>query len=117
MIGKPGDNVIVINWVANPFRAEKFLAAWLPAAETVLDYGATDWLLARSSEDPQRFDQFAVFPNKTDFERYWYSEEIADARAQANGLYQVPLLPVWWRVEGAGAIEALSPQSAVSGPQ
>lgn len=114
MIGKPGDKVIVINWVANPFRAEKFLAAWLPAAEAVLNYGATEWALVRSSEDPQKFDQFAVFADKTDFERYWYSEEISDARAQASGLYQVPLLPVWWTVEASGA---LSPQSAVSSPQ
>jgi hypothetical protein len=104
MIGKPGDQVIVINWVANPFRAEKFLALWLPAAEAVLDYGATEWALNRSSEDHQRFDQFAVFANKTDFDRYWYSQQISDIRAQASGLYQVPLLPVWWTVEGSGAI-------------
>jgi hypothetical protein len=110
MIGKPGDNVVVINWVANPFRGDKFLAAWLPAAEAVLDYGATEWAFMRSSEDSQKFDQFAVFPDKTDFERYWYSQEIADIRAQASGLYQVPLLPVWWTVAGSGAIEALARQ-------
>ncbi|HEY1594231.1 MAG TPA: hypothetical protein VGF74_02445 [Thermoleophilaceae bacterium] len=104
MIGKPGDTLVVINWVANPFRGEKFLDAWLPSAAAVLRYGATEWALLRSSEDPQKFDQFAAFANKTDFDRYWYSDEISDARAQANGLYQVPLLPVWWTVEGSGAI-------------
>jgi hypothetical protein len=104
MIGKPGDNVLVINWVANPFRADKFREAWLPHAEAVLRYGATEWAFLQSGEDPQRFDQFAIFPNKSDFERYWYSEEISDARAQTNGLYHVPLLPVWWTVEGAGAV-------------
>ncbi len=45
-----------------------------------------------------------MFANKTDFQRYWYSEEISDARAQASGLYQVPLLPVWWTVEATGAV-------------
>jgi hypothetical protein len=104
MIGKPGDTLIVVNWIANPFRAEKFLAAWLPSAAAVLHYGATEWALLQSSEDPQKFDQFAAFANKTDWDRYWYSDEISDARAQISGLFQVPLLPVWWTVNGAGAI-------------
>ena len=86
MIGKPGDTLIVINWVANPFRAEKFLKLWLPSAEAVLDYGASEWALLRSAEDPQKIDQLAVFVNKTDFDRYWYSEEISDARTEASGL-------------------------------
>jgi hypothetical protein len=104
VIGKPGDSLIVINWIANPFRAEKFLAIWLPAAEAVLDYGATAWLLLRHGDDPQKFDQFAAFANKLDFERYWYSDEIAAVRTEAGGLYQVPLLPVWYAIEGSGAI-------------
>jgi hypothetical protein len=104
MIGKAGDNLIVINWVANPFRAEKFLGMWLPAAEAVLRYGATEWALIQSNEDPQKIDQMAVFPDKTDFDRYWYSEEISDARTQASGLYNVPLLPVWHTVAAVGAI-------------
>jgi hypothetical protein len=116
MIGKPGDNFIVINWVANPFRAEKFLELWLPAAEAVLKYGATDWALVRSGDDPQKFDQWGLFADKTDFDRYWYSEEISDYRTQANGLFLVPLLPVWYTVEGTGSINT-SPQSAVRSPQ
>ena len=104
MIGKPGDNFIVINWVANPFRAEKFLELWLPAAEAVLKYGATDWALVRSGDDPQHFVQLALFAEKLDFERYWYSPEIVDYRVQATGLFQVPIQPVWYTVEGTGAI-------------
>lgn len=116
MIGKPGDQFIVINWVANPFRAEKFLELWLPAAELVLDYGATAWALVRSGDDPQKFDQWGLFANKTDFDRYWYSDEIFEYREKVSSLYQVPLLPVWYTVEGSGAIEE-SPQSAVPSPQ
>ena len=34
-----------VPWVANPFRGDKFEAAWLPVAEAALDYGATGWAL------------------------------------------------------------------------
>jgi len=104
VLGEPGSGLIEIRWVANPFRAEKFERAWLPAAEAALDYGATSWALVRSGEDGQHFVQFATFPDKLAFERYWYSEELAAARAAASGLYQVPLLPVWYRVAGSGSL-------------
>ena len=104
MIGKTGDQILEINWITNPFRAEKFRDIWLPAAEAVLDFGATDWALIRSGDDPQHFVQLALFANKFDFERYWYSEETARARVAIGGLYQVPLLPVWWECTGWGYI-------------
>jgi hypothetical protein len=46
-----------------------------------------------------------------DFERYWYAEEIVDYRVQATGLFQVPIQPVWYTVEGTGAI---APETAAS---
>jgi hypothetical protein len=104
MIGKHGDTVVEVNWITNPFRAEKFRDIWLPAAEAVLDYGATGWAFMRSGDDPQHFVQLAHFANKVDFDRYWYSVEISDIRVQATGLFQVPILPVWYTVEGAGEI-------------
>jgi hypothetical protein len=104
MIGKTGDTVLEINWITNPFRAEKFRDIWLPAAEAVLDYGAKGWSFLRSGEDPQHFMQLALFETRLDFERYWYSEEIVDCRVQATGLYQVPIQPVWYTVEGTGVI-------------
>lgn len=104
MIGKAGDTVLEINWITNPFRAEKFRDIWLPAAEAVLDYGATGWSFIRSGDDPQHFVQLALFAKKLDFERYWYSEEITDVRVQATGLFQVPIQPVWYTVEGTGVI-------------
>ena len=91
---KQGDYVMAIIWHANPFRGDKFEDAWRPAAETVLRYGATEWLFMRSLDDPLDFTQMAVFPGgKTDFERYWYSEEIAEARAAASGSVEKPSIP------------------------
>jgi hypothetical protein len=48
--------------------------------------------------------QVAVFEKKMDFERYWLSEEIAAARANAGGLYQVPILPIWYEAVGYGVV-------------
>jgi hypothetical protein len=96
--------MVQIRWVANPFRGDKFADAWGAPAEAVLKYGATWWAFLRASEGRLDFTQLALFPDKTDFDRYWYSEEIAEARAAASGLYQVPVLPQWLRVVDGGAL-------------
>jgi hypothetical protein len=111
VIGAVGDTFVEINWITNPFRAEKFAAIWLPAAEAVLDFGATGWAFIRSTDDPQHFVQLALFDQKVDFERYWYSPEVSDIRVQATGLFQVPIQPVWYTVEGSGQIIGASVQS------
>jgi hypothetical protein len=97
--------MVQIKWVANPFRGDKFDAAWRPAAEKVLNYGATWWAFLRAADGRLDFIQLALFPDKTDFDRYWYSAEIAEARALAQGLYQVPVLPSYWEVSGIGALQ------------
>jgi hypothetical protein len=101
---KPDDSVVLILWHANPFRGDKFEDAWRPAAAAVVDFGATYWALLRSKDDPLDFMQIAAFESKNDFDRYWYSEEIAEARAEASGLFQVPVLPIWLRAVDAGEI-------------
>ena len=107
---REGDSVVFILWHSNPFRGDKFEDQWRPAAEAALDYGATSWSWARSKDDPNDFVQMAVWPSKEMFDRYWYSEEIAEARAEASGLYQVPVLPQWLRVIDGGAVEVGEPQ-------
>ena len=110
---KDGDYVMSIIWHTNAFRGDKFEEAWRPSAEAVLRYGATEWLFMRSIDDHLDFVQYAVFPGgKSDFERYWYSEEISEARAAASGWYQVPLLPTFYRVAGTGE---LVPEGVASG--
>jgi hypothetical protein len=98
------DVVVTIVWHTVPFRADKFEEKWTPAAAAALDYGATYWSLMRSKDDSADFMQIAAFPDKKTFERYWYSEEISEARAEAHGLYEVPLLPVWYGAVGAGEL-------------
>ena len=101
---REGDVVVTIIWHATPYRGDKFEDAWRPAAAAALDYGATYWAFLRSKDDPLDFTQIAAFEDKKAFERYWYSEEIAEARAEAHGWYEVPILPVWFRVLDAGEL-------------
>ena len=93
-----------VPWVANPFRGDKFEAAWAPVAEAALDYGATGWAFFRSQEGGLDFMQWAFFGSKLEWERYWYSEEVSEARAQASGLFQVPVLPEPYWIAGMGTL-------------
>jgi hypothetical protein len=106
---REGDQVFAVVWQVNPFRGDKFAEAWEPAARAAIDFGASSWAFLRSGDDPLTFMQMAVFPSKLEFERYWYSEEISEARATASGLFQVPVLPLVYRVIGAGDLSAVNP--------
>ena len=109
-----GTSFVVINWVANPFRGDKFEEAWAPAAALATKYGAKAWAFTRSKDDPLAFMQFAAFESKLDFERYWYSDEISEARVRVSGYYQVPLVPIWYRTVGYGAVaQTISEPEAV----
>jgi len=101
--------LVEIRWPINPFRGEKFAEGWLPAAEAAVDYGATQWSFCRSWDGRLDFVQTALFPSKAHFERYWYSETIAEKRVELSGTYQVPQLPTFWEVLGAG--EAREPNT------
>jgi hypothetical protein len=100
---------VEIKWAANPLRGEKFEKAWTPVAEAALDYGASYWAFLRSNEGQLDFIQQAIFPTKLDFERYWYSEEVAAARAEVQGLYQVPILPTFHTIVGTGVVDVGAP--------
>ena len=41
------------------------------------------------------FRQVTVWDRKSDFESYWYSDEICEYREGIIDLYDKPLLPVW----------------------
>jgi hypothetical protein len=100
---------MVIRWHVNPFRGDKFAEGWLPAAEAALDYGAVSWGLYRAVDGRLDFIQEASFPSKADFERYWYSETVAERRVELAGYYNVPLLPEFYEVVGEGRALNLAP--------
>jgi hypothetical protein len=106
-----GEVFVEIVWQVNPFRGDRFEEAWRPVAEAALDYGATSWAFLRSREGGLEFIQHATFPAKIDFERYWYSEEVAEARTLAAGLFQVPVLPTYHGIVGRGTVETAAPST------
>jgi hypothetical protein len=87
--------VCTLDWHVTPFRADRFLDLWEPAAAKAPAYGAKSWSLIRSTDDPLAFRQTMIWESRSDFERYWYSDEIAQARATIIDLYDIPLLPSW----------------------
>jgi hypothetical protein len=111
---RPDDSIVMIAWHANPFRGDKFEDAWRPAAAAAIDYGASYWAFLRSKDDPLDFVQIAAFESKFHFDRYWLSEEISEARAEAMSLFQVPVLPLWLRAVDAGEIAYDAPAEATA---
>ena len=87
--------VCTLDWHIAPFRADRWLDLWEPAAARMPAFGAKSWSLIRSTDDPLAFRQTSVWENRADFERYWFSDEIEKARAAVIDLYNIPLLPVW----------------------
>jgi hypothetical protein len=87
--------VCVLDWHVAPFRADRFLDLWEPAAAKMPAFGAKSWSLTRSNDDPLAIRQSSVWESRADFERYWFSEEIERARAEVIDLYDLPILPTW----------------------
>jgi hypothetical protein len=103
--------LVHIPWAANPFRGDKFAEGWAAAAELVLDYGAVSWGFYRSLDGRLDFIQEAVFPSKAHWERYWYSEELAEMRVQLQGYFNVPVLPELYEIVGEGRALSLAPEA------
>ncbi|MFN8217971.1 MAG: hypothetical protein U0R71_15360 [Solirubrobacterales bacterium] len=87
--------VCTIDWHISPLRADRFLDYWEPAAARMPAFGATSWSLTRSIDDPLFFQQTSTWESRSDFERYWFSAEVARARESIIDLYAKPLLPAW----------------------
>jgi len=93
--------VCTLDWHITPFRADRFLDNWEAVAAKAPAYGAKSWSLIRSIDDPLSFRQTMIWENRADFERYWYSDEVEQARAAIIGFYDIPLLPAWHTVVAA----------------
>jgi hypothetical protein len=93
--------VCTLDWHVAPFRADRWLDVWEPAAAKMPAYGAKNWSLTRSIDDPLAFQQSAEWESRADFERYWFSEEIEAAREATIDFYDIPMLPSWHTVIAA----------------
>ncbi len=87
--------VCTLDWHIAPLRADRFLDLWEPAAAKMPAYGAKSWSLIRSIDDPLAIRQTSTWESRADFERYWFSEEIEQARGAIIDLHGIPILPAW----------------------
>jgi hypothetical protein len=93
-----------LDWHIAPFRRDRWLDLWEPAAAKCAAYGAKSWSLTRADDDPLAFQQTMVWENKADFERYWFSQEIAEIRESIVNWYVIPLLPTWHTLLAAESV-------------
>jgi hypothetical protein len=98
--------VCKLHWHISPLRGLRWLELWEPAAEKCLAYGAKSWSLTRADDDTLAYEQTMVWEDKADFERYWYSPEIAEARESVVAWYVIPLLPEWHTLIAAQSVGA-----------
>ena len=87
--------VCTLDWHIAPFRGDRWLDLWEPVAARMPAYGASSWSLIRSVDDPLSFRQTSTWERRADFERWWFSPEVEEARAAIADLHGIPILPVW----------------------
>jgi hypothetical protein len=95
---------VVVPWYATGFRGDAFEAALNELAAAALRYGASSYSVYRARDDRYKFQQFAAFEHKMDWERYWEGDEMTYFRARYSSWYQVPVVYGWWDLTAHGAI-------------
>jgi hypothetical protein len=106
---------VVVPWYATGFRADQFERDLSDIAAVALRYGASSYAVYRSNDDAYRFQQFAAFAEKLDWERYWDGPEMTYFRASHSSWYQVPVLYAWWTESASGAVDPGELPSAGNG--
>ena len=105
-----------IDWHTHPFRADQWLEAWRPALDRARAFGASSCYLTRSTDDPLHFRQVSTWESKDDFERYWFSDEIAAIREQVFQYYNKPVLPSWHSLTAQATSGAQEPAEEPAEP-
>jgi quinol monooxygenase YgiN len=88
-------DALQLDFHTTPFRAERFLELYEPAVARVLAYGAKGYVFYRSEDDPDFFVHLSFWEERSDFDRYWFSEEMREVRRNVAGLHGQPVLPHW----------------------
>jgi hypothetical protein len=98
--------VVQVPWYATVWRGDRLEAALEQIAPLALRYGASQFGVYRSRDDPYKLLQFAHFESKLDWERYWDGPDFIAWRAEYSSFYQVPILYGWHDLVIHGALAA-----------
>lgn len=96
--------LVQIPWYATVLRQESFCEKVIQIAPVALRYGATEYSVHRSRDDPYRITQMAWFARKADWYRYWNGPEMIEFRRRNAGQFQIPIAYVWHDELVAGAL-------------
>ena len=100
---------VEVQWAITPFHSEDFIELWTPYAHAAIDFGASGYALFRSLEDNLIVRQYAYFDDKLDWERYWTSDRLSEARERAMGMFVVPIIYAWHEVVIRGSVGEPAP--------
>ena len=89
------EEVHFIEWHITPWRRDRFLEVWRPALDRALAYGAKSAYLTRNEDDTLYIRQVTVWENRSDHERWWFSDEISAMRQAAFTYYHKPVDAHW----------------------
>ena len=95
-----------LDWHVSPLRGQRWLEVWEIAAAKCSAFWAKSWSLTRGDEDPLGFQLTTVWESKADFERFWFSRELEEAREATIGWYNIPILPTWHTLIASESIVA-----------
>jgi hypothetical protein len=76
-------------------RGDRFAEALAQIAPLALRYGATQYEVRRSREDPYRFTVTARFADPRDFYAWWEGPEWVDFRIRYQTWFQKPVVYDW----------------------
>jgi hypothetical protein len=100
--------VVHVPWYATVWRGDRMEEALGQIAPLALRYGATEYAVHRSRDDPYKLLQMAWFEAKLDWQRYWDGPEFIAWRAEYSSFYQVPILYAWHDLVHYGKLEVES---------
>ncbi len=84
-----------IEWHIVPFRRDAFLEIWTPALDRALAYGARSSFITRNDDDTLHLRQVTVWENRSDWELWWFSDEISALRQAALKYFHKPVDSHW----------------------
>ena len=96
--------VVHIPWYATGLRGDDFADRLAAFAALAPRYGATEYWTFRRYDDHYIFQQYSLFEDPHDFERYWYGPEFSDWRGEYSSWYTVPVVYVPMKLVGSGRV-------------
>ena len=102
----PVIEVHYVEWHIVPFRRDRFLGIWGPALDRALAFGALGAFMTRNEDDPLHIRQVTLWADRSDHERWWFSDELSTLRREALPIFHKPIEQHWHAQIADAAVRA-----------